>query len=309
MIDDTAHHVVLIEKEKHYSHGGTAKFETTVLKSDQYKIKDAETNYSQAYYVGLTDKIFLLNIPQIKSVVEKYGDFYKGFDKNGEMTDYWLITPDASFQDLGITVFTRAKFYQIDDTDPLINFNQVGRGFGVRPAFYLNFLKADIKSGDGSKQNPYKIVSPVTLLPNVAKAVTTTSKVFVNGKQVEFKAYNVNGNNYFKLRDLAMALGGTEKKFQVEWVGSLNAINLTSGQEYTPVGGELETGKFEKTSGFKSTSDIYQDGKYIGVAAYNINSNNYFKLRDLGDVFNFGVEFINDGSGGRINIDTSKSYY
>jgi len=34
----------------------------------------------------------------------------------------------------------------------------------------------------------------------------TTSKVLVNGKIVEFEAYNINGYNYFKLRDLAQAV-------------------------------------------------------------------------------------------------------
>ena len=34
----------------------------------------------------------------------------------------------------------------------------------------------------------------------------TTSKIFINGKEVTLKGYNIEGSNYFKLRDLASAL-------------------------------------------------------------------------------------------------------
>lgn len=43
----------------------------------------------------------------------------------------------------------------------------------------------------------------------------TASKVSVNGKDVSFEAYNIEGNNYFKLRDLAKALTGSNKQFEV----------------------------------------------------------------------------------------------
>lgn len=39
-----------------------------------------------------------------------------------------------------------------------------------------------------------------------ATAKPTASKVLVNGKEVAFDAYNINDNNYFKLRDIALSL-------------------------------------------------------------------------------------------------------
>jgi len=44
------------------------------------------------------------------------------------------------------------------------------------------------------------------------EATPTTSRVFVNGTQVELRAYNIGGNNFFRLRDLGEALG-----FGVDW--------------------------------------------------------------------------------------------
>ena len=37
-------------------------------------------------------------------------------------------------------------------------------------------------------------------------ATATTSKIYVDGKETRFTAYNIGGNNYFKLRDVAKEL-------------------------------------------------------------------------------------------------------
>jgi len=51
------------------------------------------------------------------------------------------------------------------------------------------------------------------------KATKTSSAVMVNGKEVKFEAYNINDNNYFKLRDLGEFIG-----FGVDWDGANNKI-------------------------------------------------------------------------------------
>jgi hypothetical protein len=53
------------------------------------------------------------------------------------------------------------------------------------------------------------------------------------------KVNNIGGANYFKLRDIAFALSKTESQFEVRFDGGRNAIALTSGQAYTPAGGEM----------------------------------------------------------------------
>jgi len=139
-----------------------------------------------------------------------------------------------------------------------------------------------------------------------ATAAPTSSKVLVNGAATNFDAYNINGNNYFKLRDVAKVVSGSEKQFEVTWDASKNAINLVSGKPYTVVGGELSTGDGKAKSAVTSSSVIYKDGAEISLAAYNINGNNYFKLRDLGQAFNFGVSW--DAVNNAVVIDTSKGY-
>ena len=46
-------------------------------------------------------------------------------------------------------------------------------------------------------------------------AVPATANIFVDGVSKPFDAYNINGNNYVKLRDAAYALSGGAKQFDV----------------------------------------------------------------------------------------------
>ena len=147
---------------------------------------------------------------------------------------------------------------------------------------------------------------PVTASAVTPVALPTASTVLVNGENVAFDAYNINDNNYFKLRDLAFVLNGTEKQFEVGYDTATRAITLTSGERYTPDGSEMKS----KGDGIKTptptTSKVYLDGEEVQFTAYNIDGNNYFKLRDVGQAFDFGVEW--DGTKQTIVIETSKGY-
>jgi hypothetical protein len=140
-----------------------------------------------------------------------------------------------------------------------------------------------------------------------AKAQPTSSSVIINGKKVAFEAYNIGGYNYFKLRDIAMALNGTDKQFEVKFDGSKNAILITTGSKYTAVGGELKvSGAKSEKPAVPTPSKVYINGKEVQFTAYNIDGYNYFKLRDIGKALNLGVFW--DGTNNTIRIDTTKVY-
>lgn len=151
------------------------------------------------------------------------------------------------------------------------------------------------------------------VIGNMGSAVTQHARgkskevVILNGTPVSFSVYNINDNNYFKLRDLAMALTDTDCNFEVEWVELKNAINLRSHEKYTPVGGELsESVVAESATAIPTTSKISLDNEIVNVKGYNINDNNFFKLRDIGTALNFYVGF--DEVNQIISIDTNKGY-
>ncbi len=139
-------------------------------------------------------------------------------------------------------------------------------------------------------------------------AIPAKIDIFINGKQVTFSSYNINGYNYLKLRDIAIALNGTSKQFEVEWDSSKNSIILKGGNAYTSVGGELQIDDGTKNvkEAVVSTSLIYLDGKNISSKAYNIDNRTYFKLRDIAAAIDFSIAYDNITK--IIGIDTTNGY-
>jgi len=134
-------------------------------------------------------------------------------------------------------------------------------------------------------------------------ASCTNTRVSVNGNITQVYLFNIKGNNYIKLRDLAMLLNGTEKQFDVSWDAANNAIVLTSGAAYTKVGGELTDSAEGKEKATQTKARVYIDGNEIFPTAYNIKGNNYFKIRDIAKELNFKVDWDI-----ALIIDTSARY-
>ena len=146
----------------------------------------------------------------------------------------------------------------------------------------------------------FKKVITVSIL---ALAVTTTAgaasitaqvsphQVYVDGEKANIAAYLIGGNNYYKLRDIAAILSGTDAQFDVAWNGEYNRIDLTDGKAYTPVGGELGLISPGNREAMFSTAIVFKDGMLANYTGFLIGGNNFYKLRDLGEAFDFGVSF------------------
>ena len=68
-------------------------------------------------------------------------------------------------------------------------------------------------------------------------AEPSVNKVYVDGEQANVAAYGINGNNYFKLRDLAAILSGTDAQFEVTWDRATGSITLTVAHD--PANGDV----------------------------------------------------------------------
>ena len=171
-----------------------------------------------------------------------------------------------------------------------------------------NITKTIYKVTDGqaapASEPDVKPAEPVVKPSETVAAAATASKVLVDDKQISFEAYNINSSNYFKLRDIAMAVNGTSKNFEVGWDSENNAIRLTSGNAYTVAGGELTVSANPTAKqATLSTSKVYLDGQEVQLTAYTIEGNNYFKLRDIGQAL--GIAITWDSKTNTIGIDTS----
>ncbi len=120
--------------------------------------------------------------------------------------------------------------------------------------------------------------------------VISTQALTVDGKAADTAAYNCDGANYFKLRDLASLLNGTDAQFAVSYNAESNAVEILTDAPYQAVGGEL-TALSEPTKILISPQSILINGQPADLDVYSINDNNYFKLRDLADVLGFGVNY------------------
>lgn len=147
-------------------------------------------------------------------------------------------------------------------------------------------------------------------------------KIIVDGNEIDVPSVMVFDNNCFRIRDIAYLLKDTPKAFDVSWNSENEAMVLTSGVPYKAVGGELENvvnfdeisrnwkqgGVILKHSMEKSSSVIMKDRRtvHFDIEGYNVYDNNYFKLRDVGRLFDVYIGW--DSNTGNVVIDTSRGY-
>ena len=126
-----------------------------------------------------------------------------------------------------------------------------------------------------------------------ANTMRSVQNLTGNGEAVECEKYNIDGYNYFKLRDLAKLLDGTNSQFNVDYDQAAKMMIVTTGVPYTtPNGTELQVGADLSASAMPSVQSLMIDGELCEtLTAYNIGGNNYFQLRELGKTLGFYVHY------------------
>lgn len=131
----------------------------------------------------------------------------------------------------------------------------------------------------------------VTTVAAAPTAYPATMPVLLDGRPVSPVGYNIGGNNYYKLRDIAMLLNGTSAQFGITWDKKSRSMDLTPGSPYDAVGGELGAQPTENAVAQTSHETIRINGYPAMLTAYNVGGNNYFKLVDLGGALGFSVSY------------------
>ena len=170
-------------------------------------------------------------------------------------------------------------------------------------------INVGILTVDPAEGDWYILVEGNTTQPTQPAGTTaspTNDKLEVNGAAADPTVYKIGDSNYFKIRDVAALLSGTEKQFAVGYDGEKNAVTATTGQGYDKQSGDLAGA----ATGGSQTADpsndaIYVNGEKITAEVYKINGSNYFKLRDLGKALNFYVGWSAERG---MYIETGKPY-
>ena len=134
-------------------------------------------------------------------------------------------------------------------------------------------------------------------------AVPTRDKgqaVYVNDARVYPTGYNIADNNYFKLRDIGTLVG-----FGVEWNGETQTVEISTARTTPSTAGISDTAASGAVAKI-SDQRITVDGVQVNMTAYQIDGNNYVKLRDIGKQVDFGVGY--DNATASVRIDTDAPY-
>lgn len=115
-----------------------------------------------------------------------------------------------------------------------------------------------------------------------------TMPVSLDGQAVPLRGYEIEDQNYFKLRDLAYILRDTDSRFAVGFVDGV--VTLTTGAPYVPAGGELTAPGAAAEAG-RSADRVEVDGQPVPLTAYRIDGYNYFQLRELGAAIGLDVDY------------------
>lgn len=111
---------------------------------------------------------------------------------------------------------------------------------------------------------------------------------------VSFNAYNIKGYNYIKIRDLAAAFKETEYAFDVELLennfGLRINTNVNCNYDISHEGNGNEYAcATHSNAGIITLNDEECGSK--SVECYNINGYNYYKIRDIGDLLGFSIDY------------------
>lgn len=134
-----------------------------------------------------------------------------------------------------------------------------------------------------------------TLLPCALAAPDvrrSTQNLSVNGRAADCEKYNIDGSNYFRLRDLAMLLRDTACSFSVGYDTESRTVAITAGEKYVPIGNELTAGEDQSATAQASRQTIRINGEAVGnLSVYNVGGSNFFMLRELAPYLGFGVDY------------------
>ena len=165
---------------------GTEAFKYNIAMSDVMQ------NYDAAYSETVTDKVFLLDVVQLNALVINLGtDYAKGivsdsaiaytdsFKENGltygaEWT-WWLRTPVT--EDVCHSTYVRCVYSNGTE----VGLDYAKQSFhGIRPAFYLDTVNANIVLGEGTESSPYELNSVPTAISEYGATVSKYHENIIN---------------------------------------------------------------------------------------------------------------------------------
>ena len=155
----------------------------------------------------------------------------------------------------------------------------------------LLILLSPLSVSASSKRSEAK-VKEVDLASDEKMAFVSGENVSLDGRNLQINAYLINRSNYVKIRDVAALLKDTPAKFDLAYDNEKQSVIISKGKNYSDSFIYKES-KLKEERIAKETMQKFVDdkGQEIELKGYFIDGYNYFRLRDLGKVLNFGVAY------------------
>lgn len=243
----------------------------------------SDTKGSEAYYSVFSDCRSWINAGTIDYIAPQ---IY--WEIGYEIADYETLVKwwSNEVKDSNVTLYIGQAAYRDKVAEQITQQLEINQKYSnIKGSIF--FRASDILNNrNGIKESLKSFYS----LKN-AKGIPSYHKVMINGKIQEFDAYNINGFNYFKLRDIAYVLSGTKIQFNTSWDPIRETINLETKKIYLPVGGEMNIGNRQEHNATMATATLKANDSLTYASAYNINGNNYYRIRDIGRIVEFDVDW------------------
>lgn len=126
-----------------------------------------------------------------------------------------------------------------------------------------------------------------------AMARPCDTAISIDGVDALLGAFQIDGSNYLKLRDVAKMLQDVDSpcQFAVNYDAASSTVSVVRGGSYVTVGGEYLGSGLRVRACTPASATLLIDGEPVQLTAYEIAGSNYFKLRDLGAALGFGVDW------------------
>lgn len=135
-------------------------------------------------------------------------------------------------------------------------------------------------------------------------------KVTVDTKApVTVKGYNASYayNTYVSMRDMAKALEGTDKAFNMTYNQDSGSFVVETGKAYAAVGGENEPGDGQVGNVSLQMAKMTIDGKTVKYYGYKTGANDdlYIKIVDLSLALDIDADYTSENA---LRVDTAKDF-
>ena len=192
--------------------------------------------FSNTYLTSiyLSNRSIVINGMAFPTKITIYGHSSSTAETYAEAFKCSFVLIDKTAQPSSSTVLVNGKSvtfqaYTIDDNnyfklrDLATALNGTGKQFGVGWDGINNAIAI-------TSNTPYTPVGGelnISEKTSNSSATLSSAQIYVDGKIASLTAYTIDGNNYFKLRDIGQTLN-----FGVTWAGSTNTINIDTSRNY-----------------------------------------------------------------------------